>query len=196
MVEISNDTSAYLLRQIYERTKIQNKELFDYENIAEFFGDINESSILQVSTDVESKLLLALENRKITKRIFAIFIEGLQNIFKHGLSDERGKHLGACLLTKTKTNYQIHFFNVSPIGEIKSMAEYLDYLNALNLDETKKFYLERLENGKLSERGGASLGYIIMKLKSGNNINYKFEMANHQHSCYHIEIILEIPIAK
>ena len=74
------------------------------------------------------------------------------------------------------------------------MSEYLDYLNGLSMDETKKFYMKRLVNCAISERGGASLGYIIMKLKSNNNIKYSFEAADESNSCYHIEIVLEIPI--
>lgn len=194
MVEISNDTTAYLLRQIYDRTKFQNSEILEAEVVAEYFGDINESSISRITEDVETKLINRLENRKITKRIFSIFIEGLQNIYKHGLADEKGKHMGACLLTKTDTLYRIHFLNISSEAEIAPMSEYLDFLNGLSMDETKKFYMKRLVNGEISDRGGASLGYIIMKLKSNNNINFKFETTEYQQACYHIEIVLEIPL--
>ena len=54
--------------------------------------------------------------------------------------------------------------------------------------------MERLVNCAISDRGGASLGYIIMKLKSNNNITYSFEAADEANSCYHVEIVLEIPI--
>jgi hypothetical protein len=192
MVETSNDTTASQLRQIYDRTKIQNKEFFKADVVAEYFGDINENSISTISDDVEHKLIESLENRKITKRIFNIFIEGLQNIFKHGSCYESGKHMGACLLTKTNKTYRIHFFNISANEEIAAMSEYLDFLNGLDMDQTKKFYMERLINGQITARGGASLGYIIMKLKSNNNIKYSFESATDLLSCYHIEIEIEI----
>jgi hypothetical protein len=194
MVEISNDTAAYLLRQIYDRTKIQNTNLLGGKLVSEFFGDINEGSISTISTDVENKLIDSLEKRTVSKRIFTIFIEGLQNIFKHGRLDDEGHHLGACLLLKTDKSYRIHFFNVSGKEEIEPMMEYLDFLNGLSMDDTKKFYMERLVNGGLSAKGGASLGYIIMKLKSQHNIQYHFEVADEYTSCYHVEIVLEIPI--
>lgn len=196
MVEISNDTTAYLLRQIYDRTKIQHLDLLEARLVSEYFGDINESTISTITDEVEQKLIDSLENRTITKRIFTIFIEGLQNIYKHGSLDEDGQHLGACLLLKSETSYRVHFFNISAKNEIEPMTEYLDFLNGLSLDETKKFYMERLVNGSMSERGGASLGYIIMKLKSHNNIRYYFEDASDFESCYHIEIVLEIPFEK
>ncbi len=193
MVETSNDTTAYLLRQIYDRAKIQNTEILGAFVVADYFGDINEDSISHITNDVETKLTERLENRKITKRIFSIFIEGLQNIFKHGSIDENGKHMGACLLTRTDNKYHVHFLNISPEAEIAPMTEYLDFLNGLSMDETKKFYMKRLVNTEISDRGGASLGYIIMKLKSNNNIKYSFESASEHHACYHIEIVLEIP---
>ncbi len=196
MVEISNDTTAYLLRQVYDRTKIQNTNLLAGDVVSEYFGDINESSISQITNEVEQKLIDSLEQRTISKRIFTIFVEGLQNIFKHGRLDEEGHHLGACLLVKTDISYRVHFFNISAQDEIEPMTEYLDFLNGLSLDDTKKFYMERLVNGGLSEKGGASLGYIIMKLKSQHNIQYYFETADDFSSCYHIEIVLEIPFEK
>ena len=196
MVETSYDTSAFLLRQIYDRTKIQNTDLLGGAVIADYFGDINEESISTITENVEGILIESLEQRTISKRIFTIFVEGLQNIFKHGCESEGGKHMGASLLVKTKDAYRVHFFNISPKSEIPAMSEYLDYLNGLSMDDTKKFYMERLVNGKMSQRGGASLGYIIMKLKSNNNINYSFETADDLSSCYHIEIVLEIPLKK
>lgn len=196
MVETSNDTTAYLLRQIYNRTKSQNKEILAASVVADYFGDINEDSISLISEDIETKLTERLENRKITKRIFTIAIEGLQNIYKHGSIDEKGKHMGACLITKTNCTYNVHFMNVSPQSEISPMSEYLDFLNSLSMDDTKKFYMKRLVNGHMTDRGGASLGYIIMKLKSNNNIKYSFESSGDHHSCYHIEIALEIPKEK
>lgn len=194
MVETSYHTPAYLLRQIYERTKNRNTDLLDGNVVSEYFGDINEHSISTITGDVEHKLIDSLEQRTISKRIFTIVVEGLQNIFKHGYESEGGKHMGACLLVKTDEAYRVHFLNISPKSEISAMSEYLDYLNGLTMDETKKFYMERLVNGAISERGGASLGYIIMKLKSSNNIEYSFEVADESNSCYHIEIVLEIPL--
>ena len=194
MVEISYNTPAYLLRQIYDRTKSRKNDLLDGVVVNEYFGDINENSISTIIDDVEHKLIQNIEQRTTSIRIFAIFVEGLQNIYKHGRESEGGKHMGASLLVKTKDAYRIHFFNVSPKSEILVMSEYLDYLNGLSMDETKKFYMKRLVNCAISERGGASLGYIIMKLKSNNNIKYSFEAADESNSCYHIEIVLEIPI--
>lgn len=192
MVETSNDTAAYLLRQIYDKTKIQSREDFDFAIVAEYFGDINEKSIATLSEGVEKNISQIVDNRKIIKRIFTVFIEGMQNIYKHGAKDEEGKHMGACLITKSEKAFRIHFFNFSAKEEMASMTEYLAFLNGLNMKQTKKFYMERLVNGKISSRGGASLGYITMKLKSNNNIKYSFESSSDLNACFHIELQVDL----
>ncbi len=196
MVETSYETTAFLLKEIYDRTKAQHEKKEGSEVVCNFYGDINEDSISTIANEVELQLQLRLEQRTISKRIFTIYIEGLQNIYKHGCENKEGKHMGATMLIKTEKAYRIHFLNISPSKEIAPMSEYLDYLNGLTLDDTKKFYMDRLVNGQISDRGGASLGYIIMKLKSSNNIIYNFKSVNDFCSCYQVEIVLEFPIEK
>ena len=196
MVETRYETTVVLLNEIYDQTKKHNDDFKGAEVVCDYFGDINEQSISKIASDVEHQLQMRLEHKTISKRIFSIYIEGLQNIFKHGCENPEGKHLGATLLVKTEKSYRIHFLNVSPTSEIAPMSEYLDYLNSLSLDDTKKFYIDRLVNGQISARGGASLGYIIMKLKSSNNITYNFKYVNDDCSCYQVEIVLDFQIEK
>ena len=47
-------------------------------------------------------------------------------------------------------------------------------MNALTDDGVKELYMETLNNGLISEKGGAGLGFITMRMKSKNTLEYHF----------------------
>ena len=56
---------------------------------------------------------------------------------------------------------------------VESLSNNIDHLNTLDKVGLKSIYLETLTNGKISIKGGAGLGVIIMAMKSKNIIDYQ-----------------------
>ena len=56
---------------------------------------------------------------------------------------------------------------------INTLFKNIDHLNTLDRPGLKSVYLETLTNGKISKKGGAGLGVIIMAMKSKNLIDYQ-----------------------
>ena len=51
----------------------------------------------------------------------------------------------------------------------------LDHINSLDLDGIKALYKEKIKASRLSETGGAGLGFIDMVKKTKNKLVYSFK---------------------
>jgi hypothetical protein len=50
----------------------------------------------------------------------------------------------------------------------------LEQVNSLDKDELTELYKKQIKEGRLSEKGGAGLGFIDIKRKTGRNLEYHF----------------------
>lgn len=68
----------------------------------------------------------------------------------------------------TTSNY------LKPEDEIL-LKEKIDKVNKMDASEIKIYYRDVLKNEQFSDKGGAGLGFIDMKKRSGNNLEYFIE---------------------
>ena len=61
----------------------------------------------------------------------------------------------------------------------------------MNSEEVKELYTSVLTESGFSEKGGAGLGFITMKMKSHAKLNYNILSINDQFSLFSLEILLE-----
>jgi hypothetical protein len=66
----------------------------------------------------------------------------------------------------------------------------LDYLNTLDSKQIHKMYLEVLDNGSISDKGGAGLGILRVMKDSGSKIQYAFQSVDKTRSFYCMEIVI------
>jgi hypothetical protein len=64
------------------------------------------------------------------------------------------------------------------------MTELLETINKLDKDGLKALHQEQMKKGKLSERGGAGLGFIDIARKSGRPLAYNFKPITDQTSFF------------
>ncbi|MFA7273537.1 MAG: SiaB family protein kinase [Crocinitomicaceae bacterium] len=186
MVEISNDTAEILLKRNFDRTINGCLQDIGCFLLHDFLGNINETTIGQISSSVEQKLHRVDLEKNISKRAFAILIEGLQNIYRHALKDSDGQSVGGFVLTNSNENIQLHFLNLVCQDYVPKLKKYCERLNLMSHDEIKTLYMETLTNAEVTDKGGASLGCMLMKLKSHHNLSYNFELVEKEISCLHL----------
>jgi hypothetical protein len=174
MINTSKDTIANLLKKNYDQVLDQKVEGNGCLVISDYFGGVSQDVIHTLTEKIEAKLMEIGEAKSTVKKVFAVFIEALQNVFNHGSHDNEIDNLGSCLIFQNSTTVELHFMNLMETDCIPKMKTYLDKLNSLNKDETKELYMQTLSEGELTEKGGAGLGYMTMRLKSLNPINYQF----------------------
>jgi hypothetical protein len=132
------------------------------------------TSILQL---IETKLKEMHLPFKKKKAIINILIECLQNILYH--SDKSAVDLDVSspcifLIGKREGEFFIQIGNFIQNGLVKELKAKLEYLNSLDAEALHNLYMEVLDNGQISEKGGAGLGILRVIKDSGNQIAFDF----------------------
>lgn len=130
----------------------------------------------------ESNLESVGESSKVKKRVFSIMVECLQNVTRHQTSEKietvQPEHSGIFVIQNKNNAYQITSGNIVENQAIPHLKSLLDKINSLEKDALKEYYKQILEDGSISDKGGAGLGLIEMARKSGNKLYFDFKDVN------------------
>lgn len=140
-------------------------------------GEISHDIIKAFTFLTEKELKAKRENNPTQKKVFNVMVECLQNISKH--SDNMGIQTskngrGILLISEDDKFYNITTGNTIKNENIDSVRNNIDKVNSLNKEELREFYKKTLSNGRLSKKDGAGLGFIDIRRKSNNNLEYHF----------------------
>lgn len=138
----------------------------------------------------ESNLETTGESSKVKKRVFSIMVECLQNITRHqtveGEEFNDSSIPGIFMIQRKEDSYFITSGNVVPNLAMPKLRSQLEKINSLQQDELKEYYKQILEDGSISDRGGAGLGLIEMARKSGNKLTFDFASVNADISYFYL----------
>jgi len=153
-------------------------------------GEITHQVTKAFTSLTETNMMVDEEPNSVQKKVFHVIVEFLQNISKHAdhLAEESEKEEGSgvFLLCRNENNYLITTGNVLQKSKEPIIAGILDKINVLDKDGLKELYKQQIKEGKLSEKGGAGLGFIDIAKKTGNPLNYKFIPINDDYSFFMI----------
>ncbi len=138
------------------------------------FGSFSQDLVSSIADRTEIVLMSKNISRLIIKRIFSILIEGMQNIRIHGKKDSINNQVGFVILSEDKVGLNVSFANVITFEDFEKVEKYIKKINSYSEKELKNTYLEILNNGFLSEKNGAGLGLLAMRMKSGNPLECGF----------------------
>lgn len=198
-----NESEAQLSKQLtYLRSVITLKDMMDSENLnIVYLGKVTQSTIDGIADMTKEEIAVKEESKTVTKRVYHVMIESLQNICKHadskaayasnslehGLAKE-----GVFLIGDNMTEYFVTTGNRISIHNAIRLRNVLDKINDLDQEELKALYKTAMLNSELSDKGGAGLGFIDMAKKTGTKYEYYFEPLD-DNSCF---FILTIRISK
>ena len=117
------------------------------------------------------------EAARIQRTVFHVMVECLQNISRHADDHEStnifsGK--GIFMVSKNSDIYCVTTGNVVVNEKISALKEMIDEVNKLDESQLRNLYMKQMQEGRLSEKGGAGLGFIDIRRKSGNELEYHF----------------------
>jgi len=152
-------------------------EMKNYEINIIYEGKITHQITKAFTALTELNLEKQEESDRVKRRVFHVMVESLQNITKHaspaGEISEKEKGRGIFVVKRGREFYTIITGNLTSNESTKELTEILDKVNSLNKDELNDLYKKQIKNGrKLSDRGGAGLGFIDIVRKTGNPIDY------------------------
>jgi Family of unknown function (DUF6272) len=139
----------------------------------------------------QAKLSEIEQKRTVKKKVFAVLVEILQNIYHHFNNSVNLEQLSEddsilFVFAKIDDIYAIMTGNLIAISEIPALKSKIDVVNSMSHDEIKDRYREVLSTGELSEKGGAGLGIIDIARKSGSKLEYEFLNYNENYAFFNL----------
>ncbi len=164
------------------------KSMKDEEVQLVYEGEITHQITKAFTSLTETNMQLEDEAHGIQKKVFHVMVECLQNVGKHAdcmnCEEVRKDGRGVSMLCKSETNYSITTGNIVISSKVAGMKIDLEQINSLDKDGLKQLYKQQIKEGRLSNKGGAGLGFIDIAKKTGNKLHYHFISINDEFSFF------------
>jgi len=158
--------------------------------IFSYTGMVDFKKTDQLLTKLKKKEEFQQLQKTTGRRVYAIIVECLENIARHssGSISESGKLLPVVSVKSENNNIIIRVSNPVPVERADQIARHLNKINRLSELELIEFYEDKINRYRPEGENNAGLGFILMKLKSGNRLNYRFISVNRFISVFELEI--------
>lgn len=165
--------SKGFINYIYER--YSNLRVKDISVV--FEGQITHQ-VIKALTGLVEEQLDDVEDDLVLRRVYHVMVESLRNINRHAESYEYRSHpypgVGLVLVAKNKDRFQVSTGNIIETGHMDEISLFLEKLNNMDSDDLDDLYKKQLREGVISPNGGAGLGFIDIRRKTGNPLDYSF----------------------
>lgn len=184
--EIATDMRTFYLKVLEDLSTVEKRSVSVHH-----FGILSQDLINSLADGVEELMVSYGDTKKTIKRTFSILIEGLQNIRIHGSKDELERQIAFLFIGKNAQNYKIMMGNIIENSNKEPLEKYLRHINRIKKEELKKLYFNILNDGHFSQKGGAGLGFLIMRMKSENPLEYSIIDMKDNKSLFVVTVTME-----
>ena len=164
------------------------KSMKAHEITLVYEGEITHQITKAFTSLTESNMAKEEESGSVQRKVFHVMVECLQNISKHADDFTSNDFLfsgrGIFLVSKGENEYSVTTGNAVENERIEELTILLEQINKLDKDELKELYKRQIKEGRLSEKGGAGLGFIDIKRKTGRDLEYHFLPINDETSFF------------
>ena len=164
------------------------KSMKEHEITLVYEGEITHQITKAFTSLTESNMAKEEEDNSVQKKVFHVMVECLQNISKHADDFGTNEYLfsgrGIFLVAKSKDDYTVTTGNAVENNKVQDLKKLLEQVNSLDKEELTELYKKQIKEGRLSDKGGAGLGFIDIKRKTGKNLDYHFLPINNDTSFF------------
>jgi hypothetical protein len=161
-----------------------NKLILVYE------GELTQGITKAVLNMAEKSFIIGAEERNIKSKVFNVMVECLQNICKHADQGGQEERDSIFMIGKENDHYIIASGNYIQSSKVESLKERLNYINTLDKEGLKELYKDIVQNNTISDKGGAGLGFVDMARKTGQKLEYSFEMVDTTYSFFAFKSVI------
>jgi hypothetical protein len=160
-----------------------HKDMVDHRILLVYEGEVNQD-ITKAFTTMTEKNLEEDEQTSVSikKRVYHVMVECLQNIGRHSDNIESGKPeipgTGIFIVCRNDQGFSVVTGNPIANSRIPEITAMLEKVNSMNEEEIKAYYKQKILESRISEKGGAGLGFIDIVKKTGHKIQFHFEKIN------------------
>lgn len=160
--------------------------------LLEYEGKVDKQILLKILPQIEDILETLEVGRQTKRKIVNIAIETLQNLQLHSYENGQQEYGLLPLFTVAKSDafISITIGNMIASNEQAVLEDKILKINSLNEEEIKFLYgvIMKQTVVKFSTKGGAGLGLIDMKKKSGNELGYRFQKIDENVSYFSLKV--------
>jgi hypothetical protein len=154
------------------------KSMKAHEITLVYEGEITHQITKAFTSLTESNMAREEEAGSVQRKVFHVMVECLQNISKHADEFTSNDYLfsgrGIFLVSKADTEYSVTTGNAVDNNRIDELKAMLENINQLDKDGLNQLYKKQMKEGRLSDKGGAGLGFIDIARKTGKPLQYHF----------------------
>jgi hypothetical protein len=160
------------------------------ERILEYRGPVNLEVIEFILRKLKKSKEFADLDKTTRKRTYALVVECLENISKHSICPISFDKKIQPFITVTRENDKVIMSAGNSVisARINKVAALLSHINELDEISLKTLYEHKINRETVPEENGAGLGFIIMRLKAGNKIDYNFTEVDKELTYFQMQI--------
>ena len=149
-------------------------------------GEVTQEITKTFTSITEKSLEKSQESNSVQRKVFNVMVECLQNISKHAdsLDDDENERRGIVMVSHGESSYNIITGNVIKNEKVPELKANLEQVNSLDKKGLSDLYKKQMREGKISEKGGAGLGFIDIAKKTGSQLTYEFKRLNDEVSFF------------
>ena len=142
----------------------------------EYTGPVTYKTIDQLLKDLKKTEEFRALHKTTARRVYAILVEILENIAKHSITISFGDSPYQPSVSAEMVNDKIVIHAENPVSQKQrdSLLAQLELVNDLDEEDLAFFYQDKINRKVKKYENGAGLGFILVRLKSSNKIEYTF----------------------
>jgi Family of unknown function (DUF6272) len=176
-----------LLAQSYHATQ---QTLLSQGIMLSYTGYVSEGVLYSLGEALKQKLSLDHTDKNITKRLFSVFVEQVQNMIRYSSERQAGGtppielSVGLIVVGREAGELFVVCGNVIEASGQARLAERLGMLAKMDKEELKQHYRERLKEEPEAQSKGASIGLIEIARRASRPVEFDFHPLNAQSSFF------------
>ena len=149
-------------------------------------GNVSSQDVDRVLSVIETEL--EGENKNIVKKILFLSVESIQNIIHHSDKNTKSETFAYFQLIKEDEFYLIKTGNLITNEKTEELKKRMECILSSTDEKIKEKILNRIQNSEFSEKGGAGIGLLSIKKKTGEGMSYNIEVFEGDYNFIHFEI--------
>jgi hypothetical protein len=137
-----------------------------------FKGDVSQDVLISVGDLLKEKLSNEDAKQRVAKKVFFIFIELAQNIYRysaeHSVIDNKQIGTGVLIIRECDTHFTILAGNMVAPTAATNIATHCAAINQLEQADLKRLYKQRLKQPRKPGQLGGGVGLISVVRKAAN----------------------------
>lgn len=159
--------------------------------IFSFSGYVSEGILFALGQALKQKMALEDTDANVTRRVFSVFVEQVQNIIRYSANRVEGEvgqkvelSSGMIVVGRDDTRFYVVCGNVVDRSDLGMLNERLGALAAMDKDALKAHYRAKLKEPSEEQSKGASIGLIEIARRASEPLKFGFMDIDEDHAFF------------